>query len=128
MLGSKQIVPVEPVLDAADADQIIGLCTRFGRYRTYGELEPIEIPEGPGLAQRHDSVRNFLDSGGLQCADERIGTLAARTSYFRAEYAYGGQLLTPDSGPCRNSARLADAARTGTGPPCIEPPTAYATD
>jgi hypothetical protein len=126
MLGSKKIVPVEPVLDPADADQIIGLCTRFGRYRTYGELEPIEIPEGPGLAQRHDSVRNFLESGGLQRADERIGTLAARTSYFREEYAYGGELLTPDIGPFLFSRRLADAARSVHGRPVIEPQIAYA--
>ena len=59
MLGSRVIVPVDPLLGNADATQVVELCTQFGRYRTYGELEPIEIPEGPGLAQRHDSVRYF---------------------------------------------------------------------
>ena len=87
------IVAVDPVLDRADETAVRTLCTTFGRYRTYGELEPIEIPEGPGLAQRHDSVRNFLRSGGLGGARESVGTLAARTSYFREEYAYAGELL-----------------------------------
>ena len=68
VLGSRTVVAVDPVLDPADEAAIRELCTRFGRYRTYGELEPIEIPEGPGLAQRHDSVMNFLRSGGLEAA------------------------------------------------------------
>ena len=66
MPSSAPIVAVDPVLDPADETAVRTLCTTFGRYRTYGELEPIEIPEGPGLAQRHDSVMNFLRSGGLE--------------------------------------------------------------
>src|SRR3954468_9574255 len=115
------IVPVDPVLDAADEAAVRALCTGFGRYRTYGELEPVEIPEGPGLAQRHDSVMNLLRSGGLELArDERVGTLAARTSYFREEYAYAGELFTPAIAPFLHSERLAEAGRTGHRP--AEPP------
>ncbi len=120
------IVAVDPVLDPADETAVRTLCTTFGRYRTYGELEPIEIPEGPGLAQRHDSVRNFLRSGGLGGAQERVGTLAARTSYFREEYAYAGELFTPAIAPFLHSERLAAAARTVHGRPVIEPQIAYA--
>jgi hypothetical protein len=121
------IVPVDPVLDAADAAAVVALCTGFGRYRTYGELEPIEIPEGPGLAQRHDSVRNFLRSGGLDAArDERTGTLAARTSYFREEYAYAGELFSPAIGPFVRSERLAAAAREVHGRSVVVPQIAYA--
>ena len=126
MLGSQVIVPVAPLLDDADVASVVDLCTQFGRYRTYGELEPIEIPEGPGLAQRHDSVRNFLSSGGLHGADERIGTLSARTSYFREEYAYGGEMFTPAIAPFLYSERLADAARSVHDRPVIEPQIAYA--
>jgi len=126
MARSATIVPVAPVHDAADAAGIVELCTTFGRYRTYGELEPVEIPEGPGLAQRHDSVVNFLRSGGLEAASERVGTLAARTSYFREEYAYAGELFTPAIAPFLHSTRLADAARTVHGLPVIEPQIAYA--
>ena len=127
MLGSQVIVPVDPLLDDADVASVVDLCTQFGRYRTYGELEPIEIPEGPGLAQRHDSVRNFLTSGGLHGADERIGTLAARTSYFREEYAYGGEMFTPAIAPFLFSDRLVATRRARcTDRPVIEPQIAYA--
>lgn len=126
MLGSRAIVPVDPLLGDDDASQVVDLCTQFGRYRTYGELEPIEIPEGPGLAQRHDSVANFLSSGGLHRADERLGTLAARTSYFREEYAYGGKMFTPAIEPFLHSPKLIDAARSVHGRPVIEPQIAYA--
>ena len=121
-----EIVAVDPVLDPAGEAAVRDLCTRFGRYRTYGELEPIEIPEGPHLAQRHDSVMNFLRSGGLEGARERVGTLAARTSYFREEYAYAGELVTPAIAPFLYSERLADAARAVHGRPVIEPQIAYA--
>jgi len=121
-----EIIAVDPVLDPADEAAIRELCTHFGRYRTYGELEPIEIPEGPGLAQRHDSVMNFLRSGGLEAARERVGTLAARTSYFREEYAYAGELFTPAIAPFLHSERLAAAARVVHGRPVIEPQIAYA--
>jgi hypothetical protein len=120
------ILAVEPVLDPEDERAIHDLCTRFGRYRTYGELEPIGIPEGPGLAPRHDSVMNFLRSGGLEAASERVSTLAARTSYFREEYAYAGELFTPAIAPFLHSPRLAEAARAVHGRPVIEPQIAYA--
>lgn len=126
MLGSNVIVPVAPLLDDDEAARIVDLCTRFGRYRTYGELEPIEIPEGPGLVQRHDSVINFLNSGGLHRAEEPPRTLAARTSYFREEYAYGGQMIAADIAPFLFSPRLADAARVVHGRPVVEPQIAYA--
>jgi hypothetical protein len=70
---------------------------------------------------------HFLRSGGLEAApDERVGTLAARTSYFREEYAYGGELFAPAIAPFLYSDRLADAARVVHGRPVIEPQIAYA--
>ena len=126
MLGSPVIVPVDQLLDDADVASVVDLCMQFGRYRTYGELEPIEIAEGPGLASRHDSLRNFLTSGGLHRADEPFATLGARTSYFREEYAYAGEMFTPAIAPFLFSHRLADAARAVHGRPVIEPQIAYA--
>jgi len=126
MLGSQVIVAVDPLLDDADVASVVDLCTQFGRYRTYGELEPIKIPEGPGLASRHDSLRNFLTSGGLHGADEQLATLGARTSYFREEYAYGGEMFTPAIAPFLFSDRLVGAARTVHDRPVIEPQIAYA--
>ena len=69
---------------------------------------------------------NFLRSGGLEAAQERVGTLAARTSYFREEYAYAGELFTPAIAPFLHSERLAEAARAVHGRPVIEPQIAYA--
>jgi hypothetical protein len=126
VIGSRTVVPVDPVLDPADAEAVVALCRDFGRYRTYGEQELIEIPEGPGLAPRHDSVRNFLRSGGLEGAREAGRTLAARTSYFREEYAYAGEMFTPAIAPFLHSVRLADAARAVHRRPVIEPQIAYA--
>ena len=125
MIGSRTVVPVDPVLDPVAADAVVALCRDFGRYRTYGEQELHEIPEGPGLAPRHDSVRNFLRTGGLEGAREAGRTLAARTSYFREEYAYAGELSTPAIAPFLYSARLADAARAVHGRPVVEPQIAY---
>ena len=126
MLGSQKIVPIAPLLTDTDAASVVDLCTNFGRYRTYGELEPIEIPEGPGLVQRHDSVMNFVNTGGLHRAAEPARTLAARTSYFREEYAYGGELIAQDIAPFLFSPRLADAARAVHGRHVVEPQIAYA--
>lgn len=126
MLGSRTIVPVDPLLDSHDVEQVLALCTEFGRYRTYGEHERFEIPEGPGLASRHDSLMNFINSGGLHAASESPATLGARTSYFREEYAYGGTMLTPAIEPFLHSDRLAAAAREVHGRPVIEPQIAYA--
>ncbi|MEO6469844.1 MAG: hypothetical protein ABIP21_12160 [Acidimicrobiia bacterium] len=126
MLGSRTIVPIAPLLTDMDSAAVVDLCIHFGRYRTYGELEPIEIPEGPGLVQRHDSVMNFVNTGGLHRAAESLRTLAARTSYFREEYAYGGEMIAPDIAPFLFSPRLADAARAVHGRPVVEPQIAYA--
>lgn len=126
MLGSRTIVPIDPLLNDTDAASVVDLCIHFGRYRTYGELEPIEIPEGPGLVQRHDSVMNFVNTGGLHRAAETPRTLAARTSYFREEYAYGGEMIAPDIAPFLFSSRLADAARVVHGRSVVEPQIAYA--
>ncbi len=126
MLGSRRIVAVDPLLDASDVDGVLALCTEFGRYRTYGEHERFEIPEGPGLASRHDSLMNFINFGGLHAAQESPATLGARTSYFREEYAYGGTMLNAAIEPFLRSTRLADAAREVHCRPVIEPQIAYA--
>jgi len=126
MRNDNVIVAVDPVLERADAATLVTMCRDFGRYRTYGELEPIEIPEGPALASRHDSLMNFLRTGGLHLAEEPVATLGARTSYFREEYAYAGEVFAPGIRPFLFSERLAAAAREVHGRPVIEPQIAYA--
>jgi hypothetical protein len=70
---------------------------------------------------------NFLRSGGLELArDERVGTLAARTSYFREEYAYGTQVRIEGIQPFLHHPAFVDAARKVHGRAVIEPAIAYA--
>lgn len=118
-------VAVDPLFDDGP-DAMIELATRFGRYRTYGQHERIELDIGRGLEPRHDSILNFLRTGGLRRADEDTATLSARTAYFREEYGYGDRVFAPGIEAFLGSERLADAARTVHGRPVIEPAIAYA--
>jgi len=77
----------DPLLGAAQADEMLRLCERFGSYGMYGQ-KPIETGIGAGLAQRHDAARNFVLNGGRFARDESPEVLAARTNYFRESYAY----------------------------------------
>ena len=116
---------VDPLFDVG-RDPMIELAERFGRYRTYGQHERIELDIGRGLQPRHDSIMNFIRTGGLRRADEDAATLAARTSYFREEYGYADRIYAPGIETFLGSERLADAARRIHGRPVIEPGIAYA--
>src|SRR4029453_2546043 len=87
------VVILDPLFGASEADAMVDLCARFGRYRMYLEHEKLETDIGRGLAQRQDALSNFLRTGGLAGADEPVSALAVRTSYFREEYAYGNEEL-----------------------------------
>jgi hypothetical protein len=122
----RPVVALEPLFDEAGAAAMVELCRRFGRYRTYAEHERIDTDLGRGLAQRHDSMRNFLRAGGRAHRDESTATLAARTSYSREEYAYDARPIVDGIEPFLHHRGLADAARTVHDRPLIEPSIAYA--
>jgi hypothetical protein len=82
----------DPLLPPRQADEMMRLCERFGRYGTYAE-EAIEDDFGEGLAQRHDAVLNFVRTGGRFGRVESVARLVARTNYFREEYAYAEPLV-----------------------------------
>jgi hypothetical protein len=83
------VVVLDPCFSVPDAAALVELCERFGSYRMYAELEPLDTEIGRGLAPRHDALMNFLRTGGLAHTVEPPAALGARTSYFREEYAYG---------------------------------------
>jgi hypothetical protein len=120
------VVAVDPLFDDAGAAGMLELCTRHGCYRTYAEREHIDTDLGRGLAQRHDSMRNFLRLAGERKRGESKHTLISRTSYFREEYAYGGAPIVPGIEPFLDHPGLADAARAIHDRPIIEPSIAYA--
>ena len=61
---SGDVVVIDELFDAAGAAAMVELCERFGAYRMYAELEQLDTDIGRGLSQRHDSVVNFIRTGG----------------------------------------------------------------
>jgi hypothetical protein len=121
-----EVVVFERLFDDAGAAAMVDLCERFGRYRMYVEHEQLDTDIGRGLSQRHDAVTNFLRTGGLSAADESGYTLAARTSYFREEYAYGQEALIAGIEPFLHHEGFVRAAQEVHGRQVIEPAIAYA--
>ena len=120
------VVAIEPLFGRAGSDAMVGLCERFGRYGMYSQ-EHVESDIGRGLSQRHDAAANFVRSGGrFSRATEPKAVLAARTNYFREEYAYGQQPLVEGIEPFLHHAGFVDAAREIFGRPVVEPAIVFA--
>lgn len=119
-------VALDPLFDDAGAAAMVELCERFGRYGMYSQ-ENIESEIGAGLYQRHDALMNFLSTGGrFGRAQEPIEVLAARTNYFREEYAYGQQGLIGGIEPFLHHPGFVAAAQQVFGRPVIEPAIVFA--
>ena len=124
--GSSTCVAVDPLFDDGGA-AMVALARRAERYRTYSSHEKVASPVGAGLLQRHDSVLNFLRTGGRHGRTDLEGAaLLARTGYLREEYAYDGKALAEGIDPFLHHPRLLEAARQVHGRPVIEPSIAYA--
>jgi hypothetical protein len=124
-LVTAPLVFLDPLFpDVADADAFDARGAVFGTYRLYAEHEQIELEIGPGFLPRHDAVRNFLAS--RVGADETPGSVAARTSYFREEYAYGQERRLDGVDALRDHPALEAAAREVHVRPVIEPAIVYA--
>jgi hypothetical protein len=65
-------------------------------------------------------------SGGRFGRRAPVGELAARTNYFRAEYAYGEHVLAAGIEPFLHHDAFVEAARAVHGRPIIEPAIVYA--
>ena len=115
----------DPLLSAADADRMVRLCERYGRYGMYSQ-EASESEIGQGLAQRHDAVMNFVKRSGASERDEPLSVLAARTNYFRESYAYGDEIVIDGVEPFLRHAGFVEAARAVHGRPQIVPAIVYA--
>ena len=108
------VVVIDELFDDAGAAAMVELCERFGAYRMYAELEQLDTDIGRGLSQRHDSIVNFIRTGGRLGHDEPPRALAVRTSYFREEYAYGTQVRIAGIEPFLHHEAFVDAARKCT--------------
>ena len=119
------VVEFDALLGDDGAAAIVDLCERFARYGMYSQ-EHVESDIGRGLSQRHDAASNFVRTGGRFARDEPVATLAARTNYFREEYAYGAEPVIAGNEPYLFHDGFADAARTVHGRPVIEPAIVFA--
>jgi hypothetical protein len=117
-------VVIDPLFPAGP-DAMVELCERFGSYGMYSQ-EHVESDIGQGLGQRHDSVLNFIKTGGRFGRHEDLKTLARRTNYFREEYAYGQRTLIDGIEPYLNHATFVDAARVVHERAIVEPAIVFA--
>lgn len=122
---SHHVVELGPLLGQPGATAMVELCARYGRYGMYSQ-EHVDSEIGRGLGQRHDAVLNFIKTGGRLARQEPLPVLAARTNYFREEYAYGQQELIEGIGAFLHHDGFVDAARQIHGLPVIEPAIVFA--
>jgi hypothetical protein len=120
-------IAFDPLLSAAEADEMVRVCERFGSYKMYSEerLE-VESPMATGLPERYDAAKNFVESGGRLGRKEPVEKLAARTNYFRETYAYGEEIRAAGVEPFLHHAGFVEAARSIHGRAVIEPAIVYA--
>src|SRR5947207_2003590 len=119
------VVEFDELLGGDGAAALVELCERFGRYGMYSQ-EHVESDIGRGLSQRHDAASNFVRTGGRFARDEPVAKLAARTNYFREEYAYGLQGLIDGIDDFLHHEGFVEAARQLFGRPVIEPAIVFA--
>jgi hypothetical protein len=118
-------VAIEPLLGPHGAVAMVELCERFGAYGMYSQ-EHVESAIGEGLSQRHDAAMNFVKTGGRFGRNESVAALAARTNYFREEYAYGQRALIDGIEPYLHHEGFVAAARQIHGRRVIEPAIVFA--
>ena len=104
---------------------MVDLCERFGSYGMYSQ-EHVDSEIGRGLSQRHDARRTSCAPAGASPATSRSPRSAARTNYFREEYAYGAEAMIDGIEPFLYHAGFVDAARQVHGRPVIEPAIVFA--
>ncbi len=113
------------LLPDSQADDMMRLCENFGSYGLYSQ-EASEVVIGEGLAQRHDVICNFLETGGRFGRRDSPLALAVRTNYFRESYSYGDRVVIEGIEPFLHHQGFIDAARKLYDRPVIEPAIVFA--
>jgi hypothetical protein len=124
-MSTATVVAVDSLMGDAGAEAMIDLCERFARYGMYSQ-EHVDSDIGRGLPQRYDAARNFVRTGGRFARDEPAAMLAARTNYFREEYAYGLRGVIDGIDGFLHHEAFVEAGRELFGRPVIEPAIVFA--
>jgi hypothetical protein len=119
------VVELSPLLGGGGTDAMIDLCERFARYGMYSQ-EHVDSDIGRGIPQRYDAARNFVRTGGRFARDEPAAVLAARTNYFREEYAYDLKGVIDGIDAFLHHEAFVDAAQQLFDRPVIEPAIVFA--
>ncbi len=122
---TRDAVPLAPLLGDGGAEAMVDLCERFARYGMYSQ-EHVDSEIGRGLSQRHDAAKNFVRTGGRFARNEPAAMLAARTNYFREEYAYGLRGVIDGIDAFLHHEGFVEAARQLFGRRVIEPAIVFA--
>lgn len=115
----------DPLLPREQADAMLALCERYGRYGSYAEDKTNAVEFAPELAQRHDAAAHFVRSGGRFGRREDPRMLAVRTNYFRETYCYGSPEIEGIE-PFLHHEGFAQAARKIHDRPVVVPHIVYA--
>lgn len=117
---------IDPLLDAADADNMVSIAQSFGSFGTYAD-EATSDSLGEELPQRFDVAINYIERG-LDGAGNRDSAevAASRTNYFRETYAYGNTVTAAGIEPFLNHPLLTSTARDIFGCTNVVPAIVYA--
>jgi hypothetical protein len=111
---------LDPLLSKRQAESIVRLSERFGRYSMYSQ-ERAEDHGQRGLPRQFDEVQQLLRADRGDDGNESAVELRARTDYFREEYAYRGRILIDGIEPFFWHPGFFEAARQIHGRPVVEP-------
>ncbi len=119
--AARMAILLDPLLGAEGAESMLRVRDAFGPYGMYSN-EGHDTGYAPELPQRIDAIRNHLRHGN----GEPVGTVAARTNYFRETYAYGDEITAPGIEPFLHHEGLAAAARSIHGRELVVPAIVFA--
>ena len=113
-------VEFNPLLTAAQVEQLLAIVHEHAPYPTYGEGRE-QQGFGAGIPQRYDAARNFVQT---RAGQDTVEKLASRTNYFRDTFAYE-QPLFPEIAFFQQLPQFVEAAQRVTGRRIVRPAIVY---
>src|SRR5262249_2483957 len=119
-MSTAPYVEFDPLLPAAQVDQLIAIVNQRAPYPTYGEGRE-QQGFGAGIPQRYDAARNFVQTRAVQ---DEVRNLPSRTDYLHRPCAYAVQ-LSPQIRFSQRLPQFIEAARQIRGKHIVRPAIVY---